>query len=148
MTTRWCSHTRPTSRSAGRRPSPPTSGAGTSRRSSSNDPGCCDVAETFTDLVYPATDGFHGDTSNCPVEVAETRYRLYVDRLALNDEPGGEGEFRGRKRIVLEYRVRSDDCFFTCADTRNKDPENGFVTEERAREVFGVELSLSRPARG
>ena len=64
--------------------------------------------------------GFHGDTFNCPVEVAETRYGLYVDRLALNEAPGGEGEFRGGKGIVLEYRVRADDCFFTCAYTRNK----------------------------
>jgi N-methylhydantoinase B len=158
--------------------------------------------------------GFHGDTFNCPAEVAETRYGLYVDRLALNEEAGGEGELRGGKGIVLEYRVRSDDCFFTCAYTRNKHPpwalngglegsanyvevvradgrieqhavvttlrvdrddvirihtgsgggygdprrrsrervledlENGFVTEERAREVYGVELSLSRPSRG
>jgi N-methylhydantoinase B len=153
--------------------------------------------------------GFHGDTFNCPVEVAETRYGLYVDRLALNDEPGGEGEFRGGKGIVLEYRVRSDGCFFTCAYTRNKhrpwalegglegspnyvevvradgsvetyavvttlevnhddvirihtgsggghgdpgrrsrakvleDLENGFLSEQRARAVYGVELSLS-----
>jgi N-methylhydantoinase B len=158
--------------------------------------------------------GFHGDTFNCPVEVAETRYGLYVDRLALNDEPGGEGEFRGGKGIVLEYRVRSDGCFFTCAYTRNKhrpwalegglegspnyvevvradgtietyavvttlevnrddvirihtgsgggygdpsrrsrtsvleDLENGFVTEARARTVYGVELSLASGARG
>jgi N-methylhydantoinase B len=158
--------------------------------------------------------GFHGDTFNCPVEVAETRYGLYVDRLALNDEPGGEGEFRGGKGIVLEYRVRSDDCFFTCAYTRNKhrpwalegglegspnyvevvradgsvetyavvttlevnrddvirihtgsggghgdpsrrsrtkvleDLENGFVSEERARTVYGVALSLSPRVRG
>ena len=27
--------------------------------------------------------GFHGDTFNCPAEVAEARYGLYVDRLAL-----------------------------------------------------------------
>ncbi|TML88485.1 MAG: hydantoinase B/oxoprolinase family protein [Actinobacteria bacterium] len=64
--------------------------------------------------------GFHGDTFNCPAEVAETRYGLYVDRLALNDAPGGEGEHRGGKGIVLEYRVRSNGCFFTCAYTRNK----------------------------
>ena len=62
--------------------------------------------------------GFHGDTFNCPAEVAETRYGLYVDRLALNDAPGGEGEHRGGRGIVLEYRVRSDRCFFTCAYTR------------------------------
>jgi N-methylhydantoinase B len=64
--------------------------------------------------------GFHGDTFNCPAEVAEARYGLYVDRLALNDAPGGEGRHRGGKGIVLEYRVRSDGCFFTCAYTRNK----------------------------
>ena len=64
--------------------------------------------------------GFHGDTFNCPAEVAEARYGLYVDRLALNDAEGGEGEHRGGKGIVLEYRVRSNGCFFTCAYTRNR----------------------------
>jgi N-methylhydantoinase B len=64
--------------------------------------------------------GFHGDTFNCPAEVAEARYGLYVDRLQLNDAPGGEGEQRGGKGIVLDYRVRSDGCFFTCAYTRNR----------------------------
>jgi len=66
--------------------------------------------------------GFHGNTFNCPAEVAEARYGLYVERLALNDEPGGEGEHRGGKGIVLEYRVRSNGCFFTCAYTRNRHP--------------------------
>jgi N-methylhydantoinase B len=64
--------------------------------------------------------GFHGDTFNCPAEVAEARYGLYVEQLALNTEPGGEGEHRGGKGIVLDYRVRSNGCFFTCAYTRNK----------------------------
>jgi N-methylhydantoinase B len=64
--------------------------------------------------------GFHGDTFNCPAEVAETRYGLYVDQLALNAVPGGEGEHRGGRGIVLDYRVRSNGCFFTCAYTRNK----------------------------
>jgi N-methylhydantoinase B len=64
--------------------------------------------------------GFHGDTFNCPAEVAEARYGLYVDQLALNGEPGGEGEHCGGKGIVLDYRVRSNGCFFTCAYTRNK----------------------------
>jgi N-methylhydantoinase B len=65
--------------------------------------------------------GFHGDTFNCPAEVAEARYGLYVEQLRLNDDPGGEGERRGGKGIVLDYRVRSDGCFFTCAYTRNKE---------------------------
>ncbi|TMJ94337.1 MAG: hydantoinase B/oxoprolinase family protein [Actinobacteria bacterium] len=64
--------------------------------------------------------GFHGDTFNCPAEVAEARYGLYVEQLRLSDEPGGEGEHRGGKGIVLDYRVRSNGCFFTCAYTRNK----------------------------
>lgn len=64
--------------------------------------------------------GFHGETYNCPAEVAETRYGLYVDQMSLNDEPGGEGEFRGGKGLLLDYRVRSDGCFFTIAYTRNK----------------------------
>jgi N-methylhydantoinase B len=64
--------------------------------------------------------GFHGDTFNCPAEVAEARYGLYVEQLRLNDAQGGEGEHRGGKGIVLDYKVRSDGCFFTCAYTRNR----------------------------
>ncbi len=64
--------------------------------------------------------GFHGETYNCPAEVAETRYGLWVDRLALNPEPGGEGRFRGGKGIVLDYRVRLDDTFLTCSYSRHK----------------------------
>ncbi|MFL5929133.1 MAG: hydantoinase B/oxoprolinase family protein [Gaiellaceae bacterium] len=71
--------------------------------------------------------GFHGDTFNCPAEVAEARYGLYVDRLALNDEEGGEGEQRGGKGILLDYRVRSDGCFFTCAYTRHEHPPWGLA---------------------
>jgi N-methylhydantoinase B len=64
--------------------------------------------------------GFHGDTFNCPAEVAEARYGLFVDRLELNPADGGEGRFRGGKGIVLEYRVRSDGCFLTVAYTRSE----------------------------
>jgi N-methylhydantoinase B len=64
--------------------------------------------------------GFHGDTFNCPAEVAEARYGLFVDRLELNLAEGGEGRFRGGRGIVLEYRVRSNGCFLTVAYTRSK----------------------------
>ena len=64
--------------------------------------------------------GFHGETYNCPAEVAESRYGLYVDRMSLNDAPGGEGAHAGGRGIVVEYRVRSDGCFFTCSYTRNR----------------------------
>ncbi|WP_052195368.1 hydantoinase B/oxoprolinase family protein [Deinococcus radiopugnans] len=62
----------------------------------------------------------HGETYNCPAEVAETRYGLYVNQLALNDEPGGAGKYVGGRGIVLDYQVRSDGCFLTCAYTRHK----------------------------
>src|SRR5438093_234068 len=64
----------------------------------------------------------HGHTFNCPAEVAEARYGLFVERLALDDAAAGEGEHRGGAGIVLEYRVRSNGCFLTCAYTRNRYP--------------------------
>jgi len=66
--------------------------------------------------------GSAGHTFNCPAEIAEARYGLYVEQLRLNDEPGGEGEFRGGKGIVLDYCVRSDGCFLTCSYTRDRHP--------------------------
>jgi N-methylhydantoinase B len=62
--------------------------------------------------------GGHGDTFNCPAEIAEARYGLYVDQLALNEGPGGEGEYRGGKGIVVDYRAHSDDIFLTATYTR------------------------------
>lgn len=41
--------------------------------------------------------GFHGETFNCSAEVAEARYGLYVEQLALGEERGGEGKHRGGK---------------------------------------------------
>jgi N-methylhydantoinase B len=70
--------------------------------------------------------GLHGETYNCPAEVAESRYGLYVDRLSLNDAPGGEGRHRGGKGITLEYRVRSDGTRLTCSYSRFKHPPWGF----------------------
>ena len=76
----------------------------------------------FRDGANAQFSAFHGHTFNCPAEVAEARYGLFVDRLALNDGPGGEGERRGGKGIVLDYRVRADGCFLTCAYTRSRHP--------------------------
>jgi N-methylhydantoinase B len=79
-------------------------------------------ASTSRDGNSAVFTGLHGDTFNCPVEVAESRYGLYVDRLALSEDDGGAGEHRGGKGIVLDYRVRSDGLFFTCAYTRSVQP--------------------------
>jgi len=69
--------------------------------------------------------GLHGETYNCPVEVCEARYGLYVERMALNDEPGGHGQFRGGRGICIDYRVRADDSFLTCGYTRSVVPPWG-----------------------
>lgn len=62
----------------------------------------------------------HGDTFNCPAEIAETRYGVTVGQMALNGEDGGAGQFRGGKGIVLDYVIRNDNSFLTCAYTRSK----------------------------
>jgi N-methylhydantoinase B len=66
--------------------------------------------------------GFHGETYNCPAEINEARNGLYVDRMELNMEPGGEGKFTGGRGIVMDYRVRADNGFLTVGYTRSKFP--------------------------
>ena len=69
--------------------------------------------------------GFHGETYNCPAEINEARNGLYVDRMELNLEPGGEGRHTGGRGIVLDYRIRADDGFLTAGYTRSKVPAWG-----------------------
>jgi len=66
--------------------------------------------------------GFHGETYNCPAEVNEARNGLYVDRMELNLEPGGEGKFNGGRGIVMDYRIRTDNGFLTAGYTRSRFP--------------------------
>ncbi|GLS36951.1 methylhydantoinase [Mesorhizobium tianshanense] len=65
---------------------------------------------------------FHGETYNCPAEINEARNGLYVDRMELNLEPGGEGKYVGGRGIVMDYRVRADNGFLTVVYTRSKFP--------------------------
>lgn len=69
--------------------------------------------------------GFHGETFNCPAEIAEARYGMFVDQVALNDEPGGEGQWRGGKGIEVHYRVRGDNNFLSLGYTRSRMPPWG-----------------------
>ena len=64
--------------------------------------------------------GFHGETYNTPAEISEARNGLYVDKMALNTEPGGEGQFTGGRGLVLEYRIRTENGFLTAGYTRSK----------------------------
>ncbi len=77
----------------------------------------------------PSADGvpgqfsaFHGETYNCPAEIAEARYGVTVDYLSFHDEEGGEGQYRGGKGVRVDYRIRSDNAWLTVAYTRSKYP--------------------------
>ncbi|MGL5011596.1 MAG: hydantoinase B/oxoprolinase family protein [Paracoccaceae bacterium] len=49
----------------------------------------------------------HGDTFNCPAEIAEARYGIFVDFLKLRDQAGGSGVYRGGRGVHKRYTVRS-----------------------------------------
>lgn len=65
---------------------------------------------------------FHGETYNCPAEVAEARYGVTVDYLSFHDEEGGAGLHRGGKGVRIDYRIRSDNAWLTVAYTRSAVP--------------------------
>lgn len=71
--------------------------------------------------------GFHGDTFNCPAEVAEARYGLWVDQATLNPVEGGDGEWRGGRGLLVDYRVRADGTFMTVGYTRSRVPPWGLA---------------------
>jgi N-methylhydantoinase B len=64
--------------------------------------------------------GFHGETYNCPAEISEARNGLIVDRMELNPEQGGEGEWSGGRGLRMDYRIRQDGSFLTAGYTRSK----------------------------
>ncbi|WP_299346487.1 hydantoinase B/oxoprolinase family protein [uncultured Maritalea sp.] len=64
--------------------------------------------------------GFHGETYNTPAEISEARNGLIIDKMALNTQPGGEGQYAGGKGLILEYRIRTDNGFLTAGYTRSK----------------------------
>ena len=46
-----------------------------------------------------------GETYNLPVEIAENRYGITVEKYAFNEAPGGAGRFRGGRGVVRTYRL-------------------------------------------
>jgi N-methylhydantoinase B len=62
----------------------------------------------------------HGDTFNCPVEIAEARYGFHYRRLKLNDEPGGEGRHWGGKGVVKEFAVRGTETEMSIGYSRHR----------------------------
>ncbi|RYH08715.1 MAG: hydantoinase B/oxoprolinase family protein, partial [Alphaproteobacteria bacterium] len=62
----------------------------------------------------------HGETYNCPAEISEARNGLFVDRMELNTDPGGEGQWSGGRGIKMDYRIRRDNSFLTLGYTRSR----------------------------
>jgi N-methylhydantoinase B len=62
----------------------------------------------------------HGETYNCPAEVAEARYGVTVDYLSFHDDEGGAGLHRGGKGVRIDYRIKTDNAWLTVAYTRSK----------------------------
>ncbi|MEM6461881.1 MAG: hydantoinase B/oxoprolinase family protein [Pseudomonadota bacterium] len=50
----------------------------------------------------------HGDTFNCPVEIAEARYGFEVSHKSLCDSEAGKGLHSGGKGLSVCYRMRAD----------------------------------------
>ena len=61
----------------------------------------------------------HGETFNCPVEIAEARYGFSYRRLSLNDEPGGEGRHRGGRGLVKEFSIGGTDTELSIGYSRH-----------------------------
>jgi N-methylhydantoinase B len=62
----------------------------------------------------------HGDTFNCPVEIAEARYGFHYRRLSLNDEPGGQGRHRGGYGLVKEFAIGGEETEMSIGYSRHR----------------------------
>jgi N-methylhydantoinase B len=84
-------------------------------------------ASSDHDGVNANFSGVHGDTFNCPVEIAEARYGVLVERLGLNRADGGEGRFRGGRGIHAEWRIRAPEAFLSIGYGRAQMPSWGLA---------------------
>jgi N-methylhydantoinase B len=57
-------------------------------------------------------------SSNLPVEALEHAYPFRVERYALRDGSGGEGQFRGGAGVERDYRVLADDIVVSLSSER------------------------------
>jgi N-methylhydantoinase B len=84
-------------------------------------------ASAEADGINANYSALHGDTYNCPAEICEARYGVFVDQMALNTNGGGAGMHRGGRGVVIDYRIRSNDNFLTIGYTRAKVPPWGLA---------------------
>lgn len=64
----------------------------------------------------------NGETANIPVEITEARYGVQVDRYEFHQEPGGAGQFRGGRGVVLDYRILRGPAYLSTMFGRSRTP--------------------------
>jgi N-methylhydantoinase B len=77
-------------------------------------------ATSTRDGVNAQFSAAHGDTFNCPVEVAEARYGFAYRRLALNDEPGGRGRHSGGLGVIKEFAIGDGETELSIGYSRHR----------------------------
>ncbi|MEX3010139.1 hydantoinase B/oxoprolinase family protein [Hoeflea sp. TYP-13] len=70
------------------------------------------------DAMYSCS---HGETYNCPVEIAEARYGLEVGFKTLRESDEGQGRFSGGKGLSVCYQMRGD-ALLSAGYSRNRIP--------------------------
>jgi N-methylhydantoinase B len=73
------------------------------------------------DAMYSCS---HGDTFNCPVEIAEARYGLDVGYKRLNETDEGRGLHSGGRGLSVSYRLRGR-AILSTGYSRNRHPAWG-----------------------
>lgn len=61
-----------------------------------------------------------GETYVIPIEVAETRYGIIVDRYELDTTSAGAGHYRGGRGCIRDYRAAVDEITLTATFGRHK----------------------------
>lgn len=62
----------------------------------------------------------NGETYNIPIELAESRYGVQIEQYAYHDDPGGAGQFRGGRGVVLDYRITAEQALLTVTYSRSQ----------------------------
>ena len=75
------------------------------------------------DAMYSCS---HGETYNCPVEIAEARYGLGVEYKRLSDSEDGQGRHRGGRGLSLCYSLRGE-ALLSAGYSRNRVPVWGLA---------------------
>jgi N-methylhydantoinase B len=77
--------------------------------------------------------------SNLPVEALEHAFPFRVDRYALWEGSGGEGEYRGGMGVIRDYRVLGDDIVVSLSSERQHVEADGMAGGQsgaRGRFIF------------